>query len=613
MRQSPMLVIVSGGQTGVDRAALDAALRLGVPADGWCPRGRLAEDGPLADFYPLRETPTARYPERTEWNVRDTDGTLLLTFGKPIGGTDLTVRMVKKHRRPSLRLDLANPLERWGAAKRIAAWIEQEQIVRLNVAGPRASTSPGVYRAAYELLRQLLRLFPKAALNRPLKFSSPKKKSVPRTTSGDALKPAREEKPASGDEGSRTLDLSIANAALCQLSYVPGNESVGLSPATGKHSLPTPAPWTDANTRLVQKELPRWFARFARELPWRETRDPYRIWVSEIMLQQTTVTAVKPFYERFLARFPTIESLAFSQEEEVLRLWEGLGYYSRGRNLRKAAIMLVEQFEGALPCTIDELRRLPGIGRYVAGAVASFAFGKRAAIVEANTLRLYCRLLGFEGDPRNSTGQEQLWSFAESLLPMREVGDFNQALMDLGSTVCTPKNPACPRCPLLSVCRAAVAGSQDRIPQKAKRPEITDVTELTVAVLHEDRVLLRRRGPDERWAGMWDFPRFACEAGEKLRSVDQLAKLARSQLRGEYGVEVRDLERVLEVKHAVTRYRIHLHGFQGHVVGRSSRLEELIKANSESNLRWVACESLGELPLSVTARQLAVLLSSANV
>ena len=167
----------------------------------------------------------------------------------------------------------------------------------------------------------------------------------------------------------------------------------------------------------LRRRLIRWYERHARDLPWRHTTDPYRVWISEIMLQQTTVAAVVPYFQRFLTRFPTVRDLAAADENDVLRLWEGLGYYSRARNLRKAAQVIVSEHEGVFPCEVDVLQKLPGIGRYTAGAIASFAFDRRAPIVEANTLRLYCRLLGYADDPRSAVGQQALWSLAEAILP----------------------------------------------------------------------------------------------------------------------------------------------------------------------------------------------------
>jgi A/G-specific adenine glycosylase len=305
---------------------------------------------------------------------------------------------------------------------------------------------------------------------------------------------------------------------------------------------------------------------------------------------------VKPFYERFLSRFPDVQSLAFSSEEEVLRLWEGLGYYSRGRNLRKAAMMVCERPDRTFPQTVAGLKELPGIGSYVAGAVASFAFEQRAPIVEANTLRLYCRLLGYSADPRNSAGQQVLWSFAEAILPSSQIGDFNQALMDLGSMICTPPNPDCPRCPLKTVCRAFAGGTQKSIPQKASRPDVIDVTELTVAVMSGERVFIRRRGPDERWAGLWDFPRFACESGE--HSETQLLRLLATHLKPEYGLSVADVRPLVRMKHSVTRYRIDLRCFVAPLCGTAA---ERVSPDED----WVELQSLAERPMSVTGRKFA--------
>ena len=594
-----MLTIISGGQTGVDRAALDAALQSKIAIAGWCPRGRLAEDGVLPAQYLLLETPSARYPERTEWNVRDSEGTLLLPYGRLLGGTGLTSQLAKKHGKPVFRIDIADPADRRQAASKILAWMGKAGITRLNVAGPRASSAPEVYGITKRIVLRLIETWKRktppegdrAAVPSAKKAPVPKKIRRPKSTDPNSS--------ASGDEGSRTLDLSIANAALCQLSYVPGLEPTILGvdvPRDKTGSAWLAVAWPPEATRTLRRELPKWFARFGRELPWRESRDPYRIWVSEIMLQQTTVTAVRPYYERFLTRFPTVESLAFSSEEEVLRLWEGLGYYSRGRNLRKAALLVCEQYRGQFPETVAGLMELPGVGRYVAGAIASFAFGQRTPIVEANTLRLYCRLLGYAADPRNSVGQQTLWGFAESILPQEQIGDFNQALMDLGSMVCTPKNPDCPRCPLKTVCRALASGTQHEIPRKATRPEVTDVTELTVAVLDGDRVFIRRRGAAERWAGLWDFPRFACEPGRHAES--RLTQMVTTHLKGEYGLSVSEVKPLIRLKHSVTRYRIDLHCYTAQLGGEAV---ERLRADEA----WVEREWLAERPMSVTGRKFA--------
>ena len=342
-----------------------------------------------------------------------------------------------------------------------------------------------------------------------------------------------------------------------------------------------------------RRKLIGWYAERARDLPWRRTSNPYPIWISEIMLQQTTVAAVIPYFQRFMTRFPTLVELASAEETEILRYWEGLGYYSRARNIHRAARLIVEQNSGLFPSDLSELRLLPGIGRYTAGAIASFAFDQRAPIVEANTLRLYCRLLGYEGDPRSKAGQETLWSFAESILPQTQPGQVNQALMELGATVCTPRDPACPVCPVHAYCRAFRLGQQSAIPRPKPKVEITAVTEVSIAIRNGPRYLLRKRTPSERWAGLWDFIRFEiahdCPATPEEMIV--LSTLERSGLSVELG------PKVAEFKHGVTRYRITLKCFT------AIRLRGRLKKGEE--WQWISPEDLKKFPLSVTARQFA--------
>ncbi|MEZ6060718.1 MAG: A/G-specific adenine glycosylase [Planctomycetaceae bacterium] len=271
--------------------------------------------------------------------------------------------------------------------------------------------------------------------------------------------------------------------------------------------------------RRLRSAVLKWYDGNGRRLPWRESADPYRIWVSEIMLQQTTIAAVIPYFERFTQRFPDVNALAAADQSEVLRLWEGLGYYSRARNLHKAAIEIVDRFAGTFPDSAAELVQLPGIGRYTAGAIASFAFGQPAGIVEANTLRLYSRLIAMTQDPRGTAGQKTLWSFADWIVAPGRPADFNQAVMDLGSTVCRPTAPECSACPLKSCCAAFSRGMQESIPLAGKKPGVTDVTEVSIAVRRGGRYLLRQRTSDERWAGLWDFVRFEV-ADDDVRNLD---------------------------------------------------------------------------------------------
>lgn len=368
-------------------------------------------------------------------------------------------------------------------------------------------------------------------------------------------------------------------------------------------------PYESTSLTKFRRSLKSWYARRARDLPWRNIGDPYRVWISEIMLQQTTVTTVVPYFERFSERFPTIHELANADQNEVLRYWEGLGYYSRARNIHKTAKLLVEQSDGVFPQTTDELTALPGIGRYTAGAIMSFAFDRPGAIVEANTLRLYSRLLCLDENPRSTHSQKILWAFAEHLLPRKNIGPFNQSLMDLGATVCTPKDPNCRECPLLAHCRAAKEERQSDIPLPAPKPEITPVIEVSVAIQHQDRFLLKRYPEGQRWAGLWDFVRFPLKEAESLVPEDGLTakgtiprKLIahiENSVREQAGADI-VLDRFLkELRHSVTRYRIRLQCF---LASADSSVPE-----PNDNLQWVPADQLDDYALSTTGRKLAVL------
>jgi A/G-specific adenine glycosylase len=259
------------------------------------------------------------------------------------------------------------------------------------------------------------------------------------------------------------------------------------------------------------RRLLAWYDRHRRELPWRmnektgRTPTPYEVMVSEAMLQQTQVATVIPYYGRFLKRFPTVDALAQASEQDVLRLWQGLGYYSRARNLQAAARRIANELGGEVPSTVDGLRTLPGIGRYTAGAVASIAFGTRAPIVDGNVARVLCRIDRIESDPRERGTVELLWRRAEEILPKRRVGDFNSALMELGATVCTPRNPQCLLCPVREHCAAFAAGIQQRIPPPRKARETPLNRRVTLCLRRGEEWLIEQRPAKGRWAGMWQF------------------------------------------------------------------------------------------------------------
>ncbi len=364
-----------------------------------------------------------------------------------------------------------------------------------------------------------------------------------------------------------------------------------------------------ANLTKLRQRLNAWYQQHARDLPWRRTGDPYRIWISEIMLQQTTVTAVVPFFDRFITRFPSVAELAAAEQDEVLRYWEGLGYYSRARNIHKTAQIITSQYQGVFPQTVDELLELPGIGRYTAGAIVSFAFNRPAAIVEANTLRLYARLIGLTENARSTGGQRELWAFAEQVVNPKSPGAFNQALMELGALVCTPTEPKCADCPVQFACCASHLGKQAEIPVQAARAEVTQVVAFSVALEQDGKYLLRKNPEGERWAGLWDFVRFEDDAAAALlpkrglHAEDSVpAKLASrlsSVARERVSVGGNDFRFVTQLTHSVTRYRIRL---QCLVATASTACQET------ESLRWVSPAEFESFPLSVTGRKFAKLI-----
>ncbi len=315
-----------------------------------------------------------------------------------------------------------------------------------------------------------------------------------------------------------------------------------------------PATPTAAWKQAFRRALLRWFEKHARDLPWRRTRHPYHVWVSEIMLQQTQVATVVPYFQRFIAQFPSIHELAAADEQSVLRAWEGLGYYRRARQLHQAAGTIVRQHAGEFPTRIEEVRTLPGIGRYTAGAVLSIALDQRHPILEANTIRLLSRLAGFRGDPSRSDGQRFLWDFAELLLPRRRVGEFNQALMELGATVCSARQPACDACPVARRCPTLAQGLQQQIPRPKPKTRYVDVQEAAVVVRCRGKFLLRCCQTGERWAGLWDFPRFPLVSAKRESLSQELV----TNVADLTGLAIQPGRHLATLRHGVTRFRITL-------------------------------------------------------
>ena len=352
----------------------------------------------------------------------------------------------------------------------------------------------------------------------------------------------------------------------------------------------------DANwLRRFRQRLRNWYRKHARSLPWRSDADPYRVWISEVMLQQTQVSTVIDYYQRFLQRFPDLNTLAAAEEQEVLRLWEGLGYYRRARQLHQAAIQIVKEHDGLFPSDRTSLLALPGIGRYTAGAILSIAFGQREPILEANTIRLLSRLLLLREETTRSDSQRQLWELAEVLLPRTSIGLFNQALMELGSLVCTPQNPACHECPVQEICPTHQHGLQEVIPVMAPKRAVTAIREAAVIIQDQSRVLLRRCSPQERWAGLWDFPRFEI----RHQRGQALARELHENVFQLTGLQVSTSGCLQVIKHSVTRYRITLSCYQGQLVSPSTAGDELA-----DSAEWVPLSDLQDYPLSVSGRKM---------
>jgi A/G-specific adenine glycosylase len=342
----------------------------------------------------------------------------------------------------------------------------------------------------------------------------------------------------------------------------------------------------------LRRRLLAWFCKNARPLPWRADRDPYRIWISEVMLQQTQVAAVIPYFERFLQQFPNLQALAEADEQVVLRAWEGLGYYRRARDLSRAAKLLIDAGHATVPDDLELVYTLPGFGRYTANAVLSQAYDRRLPILEANSQRVLCRLFGIDRDPRDAAVKKQLWQFAEELLPSKAAGDFNQAIMELGALVCTPTKPSCPRCPLRAHCQAKQMDRQEEIPSRARSAVVVAVEEVAVVIRKRDKLLLVQRPEEGRWARMWEFPH------HPLHWMESHADAAQ-RLLAELGITGEVRAEIAAIRHNVTRFNIHMVCLQ--VEYRKGTL----RRNAYPNSAWTKLDDLHAYPLSTPQRKLA--------
>jgi len=358
-----------------------------------------------------------------------------------------------------------------------------------------------------------------------------------------------------------------------------------------------PAGLSPSLASRTSRDLLDWFRAEARDLPWRRTREPYAVWVSEVMLQQTQVKTVVPYWERWMRELPDVRALARAKPEQVLKLWEGLGYYSRARNLHRAAQVVVERHEGKFPRQFTEVLALPGVGRYTAGAICSIAFNQPTPLLDGNVIRVLTRLFGIASNPKEKATNQRLWALAELLVqaaaqlpersaPFASAGNcssLNQSLMELGAALCTPRQPQCDACPLRASCVARKAGNQESLPNPGKRMETTAHLIAAFVVQEVGRFLVRQRPEGVVNAHLWEFPNVELKPDATLASVAQDLRLW-----------LESPQPFCVVKHSITRHRITLEAF------RAKRM----KGTLSKDCRWLPLEELQKLAFPAAHRRI---------
>ncbi|MCU0560393.1 MAG: A/G-specific adenine glycosylase [Desulfobacterales bacterium] len=352
-----------------------------------------------------------------------------------------------------------------------------------------------------------------------------------------------------------------------------------------------------ADAPLFRRRLLEWYQRRQRPLPWRKTHDPYRIWVSEVMLQQTQVKTVQPYYVRFIKRFPTLRRLAGADLQDVLKQWEGLGYYARARNLHRACTIVLKQHGGRVPDTWGPFRVLPGVGDYIAAAVLSIAFNRPHAVVDGNVKRLLARLLTLTAPVNRAASHRLFQEQAARLLDRRRSGDFNQAMMELGALVCTPSSPQCPLCPLVRFCAAHRSGATARFPRRVASRPVPEIEAAVGVVFKNGRVLITQRPAQGLLGGLWEFP------GGKLREGEGPAAACVREIKEEVNLEVVVESALAQVRHAYSHFRIRLHVFRcRYAAGR-------VRRSGPAAHRWVRLADLDRFAFPKANRKFIPLLS----
>lgn len=345
-------------------------------------------------------------------------------------------------------------------------------------------------------------------------------------------------------------------------------------------------------TRFASSIL-KWYSRNARDLPWRKRRDPYAIWISEVMLQQTRVETALPYFERWMARFPSIRALAAASEHTVLKQWEGLGYYSRARSLRRAAQIIVRDHDGEIPSDVGALRRLPGVGAYTAAAVSSIAFGTDEPALDGNIRRVLARVFNMRAPVGSPLGERRLRALSIQNLPRGRAADFNQGLMDMGAAICLPRNPHCESCPVGNLCEAKRKGQQAQLPVRARRAPLRRVLMGAAVIAQQDRVLLSRRPSKGLLGGMWEFPK--AEISGPSTDLTRIRNRLPAAIRDALELRVRPRKPLIQVRHTYSHFEVVVHAFLCSI--RSSAIPP--------GFRWVNASRLSRYPMGRVDRKIA--------
>jgi A/G-specific adenine glycosylase len=356
----------------------------------------------------------------------------------------------------------------------------------------------------------------------------------------------------------------------------------------------------DINRRtLIVEGLLRWFAASQRSLPWRQRYSPYEIWISEVMLQQTQIKTVLPYYQRWMERFPDAPSIAEASEQEVLKYWEGMGYYLRARNILRAAKILADQYGGNVPDDYQAICRLPGIGRYTAAAIMSLAFNRDYGVVDGNVERVFARLFNLDEPVKAKESQAFIRGTVQLLMPQGQARDYNQAIMELGAVICVPRRPVCRDCPLMNCCDSNRLGIVSQRPVPGVKKATVPIKVALGVLVHDRQVLIQKRPDTGLMAGLWEFP------GGKLESDETPQQALKREFLEELGLPVDPVRELAVIKHQYTSFRVELHCFLCHF----SRRPRALRLNAAVQSRWVSPNELQQYPFPAANRKLITMLA----